>query len=66
MARTVRGMRPCCPQKVAICTQVVFAALLGFFVLGQVPDLYSVIGYVIIIGVAVWSFLRSKVDSHAE
>ena len=20
MARTVRGMRPCCPQKVAICT----------------------------------------------
>ena len=47
-------------------TQVVFAALLGFFVLGQVPDLYSVIGYVIIIGVAVWSFLRSKVDSHAE
>ena len=47
-------------------TQVVFAALLGFFVLGQVPDLYSVIGYVIIIGVAVWSFLRRKVDSHAE
>ena len=47
-------------------TQVVFAALLGFFVLGQVPDLYSVIGYVIIIGVAVWSFWRSKVDSSAE
>ena len=41
-------------------TQVVFAALLGFFVLGQVPDLYSVIGYVIIIGVAVWSFVRGQ------
>ena len=38
----------------------VFAALLGFFVLGQVPDLYSVIGYVIIIGVAVWSFVRNR------
>ena len=44
-------------------TQVVFAALLGFFVLGQVPDLYSVVGYVIIIGVAVWSFLRAQMDA---
>ena len=41
-------------------TQVVFAAILGFFFLGQIPDLYSVIGYVIIIGVAVWSFLRQR------
>lgn len=40
--------------------QVVFAAILGFFFLGQIPDLYSVIGYVIIIGVAVWSFLRQR------
>ena len=41
-------------------TQVVFAAILGFFFLGQIPDLYSVIGYVLIIGVAVWSFLRQR------
>ena len=41
-------------------TQVVFAAILGFFFLGQIPDLYSVIGYVIIIGVAVRSFLRQR------
>lgn len=41
-------------------TQVVFAAILGFFFLDQIPDLYSVIGYVIIIGVAVWSFLRQR------
>jgi drug/metabolite transporter (DMT)-like permease len=34
-------------------SQVIFAALLGFFVLGQVPDRYSVIGYVIIIAAAV-------------
>lgn len=40
--------------------QVVFAAILGFFFLGQIPDLYSVIGYVLIIGVAVWSFLRQR------
>lgn len=41
-------------------TQVIFAALLGFFVLNQVPDFLSVIGYIIIIGVAFWSFLRQK------
>ncbi|MDD3368888.1 MAG: DMT family transporter [Lachnospiraceae bacterium] len=34
-------------------TQVIFAALLGFFFLAQIPDLYSFIGYLIIIGVAV-------------
>lgn len=46
-------------------TQVVFAAVLGFFVLGQMPDLYSVIGYVIIIGVAVWSFVRQQNEKPA-
>lgn len=37
---------------------VVFAAILGFFFLNQVPDLLSVVGYVIIIGTAVvkWYF----------
>lgn len=34
-------------------SQVVFAAILGLVFLGQVPDVYSVIGYVIIIGTAV-------------
>lgn len=39
-------------------SQVVFAALLGFFFLEQVPDIYSVIGYVIIIGTALlkWKY----------
>lgn len=32
---------------------VIFAAILGFFFLEQIPDAYSVIGYVIIIGTAV-------------
>lgn len=35
-------------------SQIVFAALLGFFFLGELPDLYSVIGYVVIIGAAIW------------
>ena len=45
-------------------TQILFAALLGFFVLGQIPDLFSIIGYVIIIGIAVFSFVyqRKMVD----
>ena len=34
-------------------TQVIFAALLGFVFLGQIPDILSAAGYVIIITVAV-------------
>lgn len=41
-------------------TQIVFAAGLGFLVLGQVPDLWSVIGYIVITGVGVAMFIRNK------
>lgn len=43
-------------------TQVLFAALLGFFFLGQIPDVLSVIGYVIIIGSAIfkWNYLQKQ------
>lgn len=34
-------------------TQVIFAALIGITFLGEVPNLYSIIGYVIIIGASV-------------
>ena len=34
-------------------TQVIFAAILGYLFLGEFPTVYSIIGYVIIIGVAV-------------
>lgn len=39
-------------------SQVIFAALLGFIFLDQIPDVYSVIGYVIIIGSALakWAY----------
>ncbi|MBE5961350.1 MAG: DMT family transporter [Lachnospiraceae bacterium] len=37
-------------------TQVVFAALLGILFLDQIPDLYSILGYIIILGTAIWKW----------
>lgn len=34
-------------------SQIIFAAVLGFVVLQEVPDLYSILGYVIILGAAI-------------
>lgn len=42
-------------------TQVIFAAVLGFVLLKQIPDMYSIVGYVIIIGIAFWNFYKQKV-----
>lgn len=36
--------------------QVIFAAMLSFFVLGELPDGWSFVGYVIIIATAVWKW----------
>lgn len=41
-------------------SQVIFAAILGFFFLNQVPDVFSIIGYVIIIAVALAMYIRQK------
>ncbi|MGN1115191.1 MAG: DMT family transporter [Candidatus Ornithomonoglobus sp.] len=41
-------------------TQIIFAAGLGFFVFGQIPDWLSIIGYVIICGVSLTMFLQNK------
>lgn len=41
-------------------TQVLFSALLGFFLFDQVPDGWSVLGYVIICGVSVLLFLYNN------
>lgn len=41
-------------------SQVVFAAILGFFLFGQTPDKYSFIGYVLICSMAVLMFLYNK------
>ena len=40
--------------------QVIFAALLGFLLFGELPDFLSVLGYVLIIGTAVYRFLTSR------
>ncbi len=37
-------------------TQVIFAALLGFIFLGQMPDALSIAGYIIIIGSAIYKW----------
>ncbi len=38
-------------------SQVIFSAILGFFLFNQVPDQYSVLGYVLICGMAIYMFL---------
>lgn len=41
-------------------TQIVFAAGLGFVFFSQIPDLFSIVGYCMISGVAVWMFIYNK------
>lgn len=41
-------------------TQIVFAAGLGFLFFHQIPDFFSIIGYCMISGVAVWMFLYNN------
>ena len=39
-------------------SQIVFAALLGFLFLGQLPDVLSLVGYVLIIGAAIYKWAK--------
>jgi len=41
-------------------SQIIFSTILGFFLFGQIPDHFSVLGYVIICGVALVTFFRQK------
>lgn len=41
-------------------SQIIFAALLGFFVLGEIPDMWSLIGYAIICTTAVGIFIYNN------
>ena len=41
-------------------TQIIFAAALGFLFFGQIPDFYSIIGYVIIAGMSFAMFFYNK------
>ncbi len=38
-------------------SQVLFSAIIGFFVFGQIPDQYSFIGYLLVCGMALFMFL---------
>jgi drug/metabolite transporter (DMT)-like permease len=37
-------------------TNIIFAAILGFFMFNQIPDVYSLIGYIIICGIGIVMF----------
>lgn len=41
-------------------SQIIFSALLGFIVLGELPDLFSVLGYIIICSMAVWMYVYNR------
>lgn len=41
-------------------SQIIFAAVLGFLLFGQMPDGYSILGYVIICAMAVMMFLYNR------
>lgn len=41
-------------------SQIIFSALIGFIAFHQIPDRYSVLGYVIIIAMAVWMFFYNN------
>lgn len=40
-------------------SQIIFSTLLGFFIFDQLPDMYSFIGYFIIISMALFNFIYS-------
>jgi len=40
-------------------SQVLFAAVLGFVVFGEIPDVYSFVGYALIFGTALWKWKQS-------
>lgn len=41
-------------------TQIIFAAVLGFLIFGQIPDFWSILGYIIIISMALAMFLYNN------
>lgn len=41
-------------------SQIVFSAIYGFFLFGQIPDVYSILGYMVVCGMAAWMFFYQK------
>ncbi len=46
-------------------TQILFAAILGFFIFDQVPDLLSIAGYFLICGAGIWMFIYNNRKAHS-
>lgn len=47
-------------------TQIVFAAALSLIFFNQIPDIWSIIGYIVICGVAVWMFAYNHHRNHLK
>ncbi len=47
-------------------SQVIFAAILGFFFFAQIPDVYSVLGYIIICGISIVMFIYNGKEDKKE
>ena len=47
-------------------TQVIFASAWGLFVFGEIPDAYSICGYVIIVMMALMRWMHTKKDEHIK
>ena len=47
-------------------SQVIFSAITGYFLFGQVPVLLSWVGYAIIVATAVWTFVQNNSKKAAE
>ena len=43
-------------------SQIIFAALFGYFLFDQIPDIYSFIGYIIVIGASAFMFFYNKAN----
>ena len=41
-------------------TQIIFTTVIGYFLFGQTPDVWSFVGYVLIVGAAVFMFLYNN------
>lgn len=64
---SITGAYRCAPAReisVYDYSQVIFAAVLGFVLFGDLPDLLSVLGYIIICGMAVMNFLHNNKKLH--
>lgn len=46
-------------------SQIIFSSVLGFFVFGQTPDIWSFVGYVLIVAMAVVMFLYNRKKDNA-